>query len=223
MLHIEERELEEVQRSARQAGQGADPFTQRNGRLRTETTFMEMLRKSTEAQTAKAMGDSPARRFMETDRQADAVDSASSVSSAESTEVVEETDVTPDEMEWEQSLKPHQRNIADVLGRISRRLVRHLVDSESAVQDVVADYERDGLSVIEEMKNAHEQEYQAYQDGLNETRNNMRNDYGMMENRLRRGVEQVRNASVLNDWKTSNAAAMTQIRRLEGTIAGMDV
>jgi len=132
-------------------------------------------------------------------------------------------DVTPDEMEWEKSLKPHQRNITDVLGRISRRLVRHLVDSESAVGDVVADYERDGLSVIEQMRKAHEQEYQAYHDGLDVARNTTRNDYRTMETRLRRGVEQVRNASVLSDWKTSNAEAMTQIRRLEGVIGGMDV
>jgi hypothetical protein len=73
------------------------------------------------------------------------------------------------------------------------------------------------------MRKAHEQEYQAYHDGLDVARNTTRNDYRTMETRLRRGVEQVRNASVLSDWKTSNAEAMTQIRRLEGVIGGMDV
>ncbi|KAK5162388.1 hypothetical protein LTR16_012272, partial [Cryomyces antarcticus] len=67
-----------------------------------------------------------------------------------------------DEMEWEASLNPQQRNIIDVLARISHRLVRHLIDEETAVADIATDYERDGTQLIENMQRAHRQEYDAW-------------------------------------------------------------
>lgn len=80
----------------------------------------------------------------------------SSHSSSSATQVFEKIDTElAEEMEWEASLQPHQRAVADMLTRISRRLVRHLVDSETALRDIIADYERDGLELIANLAEEH--------------------------------------------------------------------
>lgn len=80
----------------------------------------------------------------------------SSHSSSSATQVFEKVDTElAEEMEWEASLQPHQRAVADMLTRISRRLVRHLVDSETALRDIIADYERDGLELIANLAEEH--------------------------------------------------------------------
>lgn len=64
----------------------------------------------------------------------------------------EEGEENGEEMEWEAALQPRHRDMFEVLGRITRRLVSHLIDSETAVEDVIADYGRDGSRIVEEFE-----------------------------------------------------------------------
>jgi predicted ArsR family transcriptional regulator len=54
-------------------------------------------------------------------------------------------------MEWEASLQPHQRSLHDSLMRVSKRVLRHVVDNETAVTDIADVYETDGEQVLQEV------------------------------------------------------------------------
>jgi hypothetical protein len=56
-----------------------------------------------------------------------------------------------EEMEWEASLQPHQRSLHDSLMRVSKRVLRHVVDNETAVTDIADVYETDGEQVLQEV------------------------------------------------------------------------
>ncbi|KAK4975603.1 hypothetical protein LTR66_003622 [Elasticomyces elasticus] len=78
-------------------------------------------------------------------------------------------DITPtkgqslaEEAEWKRSLAPHQADLLDALITISHHLVRHVVDAETVIDDLVQDYHRNGLSIVECMETQHEKECREY-------------------------------------------------------------
>ncbi|KAJ8116470.1 hypothetical protein OPT61_g2121 [Boeremia exigua] len=54
-----------------------------------------------------------------------------------------------DELEWEQSLEPHQRDLHEQLLRTSKRVVRHIVDNETAVTDITETFANDGERLLD--------------------------------------------------------------------------
>jgi hypothetical protein len=56
-----------------------------------------------------------------------------------------------EEMEWEASLQPHQRALHDSLMRVSKRVLRHVVDNESAVTDIADVFESDGEHLLQDV------------------------------------------------------------------------
>ncbi|OCK80430.1 hypothetical protein K432DRAFT_443168 [Lepidopterella palustris CBS 459.81] len=78
-----------------------------------------------------------------------------------------------EKMEWEASLKPHHRAVLDMLTRISRRLVRQLVDSEVALTGIIGQYERDRYALIERYTREHEAAQATYFKGIDESKKAM--------------------------------------------------
>jgi hypothetical protein len=66
-----------------------------------------------------------------------------------------------EEMEWEASLKPHQRDLNTQLLRVSNRVMRHIVDSESAVDEIADTYAQDGERSLDLLLQGHEKEFEA--------------------------------------------------------------
>ncbi|KAI4240336.1 MAG: hypothetical protein LQ352_007656 [Teloschistes flavicans] len=63
---------------------------------------------------------------------------------------------------WRDALEPHQHNMLEVLSEISHELVGHLIDAETAVEDVVDDYQRRGNRMIERLAEDVEGELDQY-------------------------------------------------------------
>jgi hypothetical protein len=70
--------------------------------------------------------------------------------------------------DWRNTLKPHQTHLFDSLVIASHKLVRHMVDSETAHRDIVADYRRQGEIVVTELERAHSREFEQYAAGMQE-------------------------------------------------------
>ena len=62
-------------------------------------------------------------------------------------------------MEWEASLQPHQRSLHEQLLRISTRVVRHVVDNETALDGIADTYARDGKHLLETLVDRHNGEF----------------------------------------------------------------
>ncbi|KAH9860679.1 hypothetical protein J1614_012011 [Plenodomus biglobosus] len=65
-----------------------------------------------------------------------------------------------EELEWEASLNPHQRALHDLLIRTSKRVLRHVVDNETAVTDIAEIFERDGEHVLRSLLQRHDGDYE---------------------------------------------------------------
>jgi hypothetical protein len=61
--------------------------------------------------------------------------------------------------EWEASLQPYQRDLKDELLRVSSRVLQHIVDNESAVNDIADTYTKDGQHSLQLLFEKHEQEF----------------------------------------------------------------
>ena len=70
--------------------------------------------------------------------------------------------VLEDVGDWRNSLKPHQSHLFDSLVIAAHKLVRHMVDHETADSTIVADYRRRGEIIVDELQRAHAKEYQQY-------------------------------------------------------------
>jgi hypothetical protein len=64
-----------------------------------------------------------------------------------------------EEMEWEASLQPHQRALHDLLVRTTKRVMRHIVDNETAVTDIAYIFAKDGEHVLNSFMQQHIVDY----------------------------------------------------------------
>jgi hypothetical protein len=74
--------------------------------------------------------------------------------------------VLEDVGDWRNSLKPHQSHLFDSLVIAAHKLVRHMVDHETADRTMVADYRRRGEIIVDELQRAHAKEYQQYAENV---------------------------------------------------------
>lgn len=94
------------------------------------------------------------------------MNSSTSSHSSTSAELEPKTDspaLAPEdeEMEWEASLKPYQRDLKDQLLRVSNRVLRHVIDNESAVNEIAETYAEDGQHSLDLMLHDHKQKFDA--------------------------------------------------------------
>lgn len=94
-----------------------------------------------------------------------------------------------EDMEWEASLQPHQRPMAEQLLRISRRVVRHVIDNETAVSDIVVTYDNDSQHLLRSLHDRHEGEFgKAYGD-VKKKKTAMRREFEGLAKSLDREME----------------------------------
>ncbi|KAL8753375.1 MAG: hypothetical protein Q9184_005438 [Pyrenodesmia sp. 2 TL-2023] len=99
----------------------------------------------------------PRRRRQETPLATD----LSSTSSSERQSSLSEAR-SPLDKRWLAALEPHQEDMLAVLYEISHNLVGHLVDVETAINDVVKDYQRRGERMVKALADDLERELQQY-------------------------------------------------------------
>ncbi|KAK5119155.1 hypothetical protein LTR85_007769 [Meristemomyces frigidus] len=123
--------------------------------------------------------------------------SISSDDSSESSASSDETSTTVRDIGiWRGALQPYQMNLFDELVNVSHRLVQHLIDRETATRDVVDDYRRRGLNLIEDMERAHAQQYQRYMVDLKQKKKRLRKDLNKCSEQLKDAVTAVEEAKV---------------------------
>lgn len=128
----------------------------------------------------------------------------------------EEDHENAEEMEWEAALQPRLRDIFEVLGRITRRLVSHLVDSETAVDDVVEDFGRDGTRIVEEFEKCFRGQ-QSNVGGLQASMAKLKRLYVDTERQIVHdyNVLQTDIGSSLHDWNAGMLGKKTAIEQME--------
>ncbi|KAI4247412.1 MAG: hypothetical protein L6R42_009611 [Xanthoria sp. 1 TBL-2021] len=71
---------------------------------------------------------------------------------------------------WRDALRPHQKDTLDILYEISHKLVGHLIDKETACNDVVDDYQRRGTRFVENLRNDLKRELSEYETAATDRR-----------------------------------------------------
>ncbi|KAK4542069.1 hypothetical protein LTR36_007100 [Oleoguttula mirabilis] len=123
------------------------------------------------------------------------VASVSSDDSSETSSSSNETSTTMRDIGmWRSALQPYQTNLFDELVNVSHRLVRHLVDRETATREVVDDYRRRGLNLVEQMERAHAQQYQQYLLDLKQRKRRLRKELTKCSEQVQDAVDAVREA-----------------------------
>ncbi|KAM0690681.1 hypothetical protein Q7P36_009450 [Cladosporium allicinum] len=90
--------------------------------------------------------------------------------------------------DWRNTLRPHQTHLFDSLVIASHKLVRHMVDSETAHRDIVADYRRQGEIVVTELERAHSREFEQYAAGMQELKKRAADGLASHGKRLKQDV-----------------------------------
>ncbi|KAL1635166.1 hypothetical protein SLS56_001918 [Neofusicoccum ribis] len=142
-------------------------------------------------------------------------------SSEESSSFEEVPDELTEEMVWEASLKPHQRDMFDVLTRISRHFIRHLVDAETAIEDIVSDYDRDTTHLIEQMEVSHRKEYETQRKALAHARTRMSGALTHINDQITSSEKHARSTLVGHNWEEQPAESKRQISKLNGILNQM--
>lgn len=91
---------------------------------------------------------------------------------------------------WRNALLPHQMNLFDEIVNIAHRVVQHLVDQETAATDIVEDYQRRGVQLIEQMERSHAAQQQKYIAALAEKKKRLRKELAECSRNLNDGYEQ---------------------------------
>ncbi|KAK1074436.1 hypothetical protein LTR74_001032 [Friedmanniomyces endolithicus] len=92
---------------------------------------------------------------------------------------------------WRDALRPHQLNLFDELVAVSHRLVRHLVDHETALYEAVYDYQRRGLNIIEQAELVRAQDYEKSLKQLAREKEAVRQGLRQQSERMRGAMERV--------------------------------
>jgi len=95
---------------------------------------------------------------------------------------------------WRSTLKSHQQNLFDELVIISYRLVCNLVAREEAMRDMIDDYRRCGLQLVEDMEKDMAEKYQKRALGLADRREKLRRDLGEFSDKLTKCTDVVKEA-----------------------------
>lgn len=99
-----------------------------------------------------------------------------------------------EEMQWEKSLQPHQRNLHEQLLRVSKRVTRHIVDSETAVDDIAETYATDGERSLQILADRHTAEFKTIFKDVEQKKSKMKTKSTHLLARLAKGRQEVKDA-----------------------------
>ncbi|KAL5426771.1 hypothetical protein PMIN04_001708 [Paraphaeosphaeria minitans] len=91
-----------------------------------------------------------------------------------------------EEMEWEASLQPYQRDLKDQLLRVSNRVLQHIIDNESAASDIADTYGKDGQHSLNLLFKSHEQEFDSMHKGVKQKKAKLNEATEKVLSKLRR-------------------------------------
>ena len=121
--------------------------------------------------------------------------------------------------EWRNALQPHQANLFDELVIVSHRVVRYLVDKETAARDVEEDYGHRGLALVEQMELDQAREYQRFAQNLPLRRKQRRQEYIDYSDKLERLT-----AAIEAEWQERKKALTNRedyVERLQALLAAI--
>lgn len=92
--------------------------------------------------------------------------------------------------------------------------MRHLIDQETAVGDVIESYRRAGTRLIEDMEQTHQKEYQQFQAKVNDLSSELVSMYTETERKLVQDLAGVRKSPVAKlekQWKAKQEATKSKL------------
>ncbi|GAB1735476.1 hypothetical protein NU219Hw_g3104t2 [Hortaea werneckii] len=107
----------------------------------------------------------------------------------------ETTDTMRDIGIWRNALQPYQVDLFDELVIVSHRLMRNLIDRETAAREVVEDYRSRGTRLVAQMEETHASLYKEHMDGLTQRKMKLRKELGKCNDQLHEMVTTVKAAS----------------------------
>jgi hypothetical protein len=128
--------------------------------------------------------------------------------------------VLEDVGDWRNSLKPHQTHLFDSLVIAAHKLVRHMVDQETADRTMVADYRRRGEIIVTELQRAHAKEYQQYTHSVQGWKKQAADELAAHSRRLKQVMRDVEKARA--ERKKAQAARNEFDDVLGELVAGLD-
>jgi hypothetical protein len=93
---------------------------------------------------------------------------------------------------WREGLKPHQAKIHDALSIIAHRLVSHLVDHETAIEDINNDYEKEGGMLIGRFRSENEKGLEFHYKLMEEMKKAIAEGYGEAIGIFRKDMAEVK-------------------------------
>ncbi|KAI6830344.1 hypothetical protein KC348_g2222 [Hortaea werneckii] len=107
----------------------------------------------------------------------------------------ETTDTMRDIGIWRNALQPYQVDLFDELVTVSHRLMRSLINRETAAREVVEDYRRRGTRLVAQMEETHSLLYKEHMDGLMQRKKRLKKELGKCSDQLQEMVTTVKAAS----------------------------
>ncbi|KAI7492620.1 hypothetical protein KC367_g1072 [Hortaea werneckii] len=107
----------------------------------------------------------------------------------------ETTDTMRDIGIWRNALQPYQVDLFDELVTVSHRLMRSLIDRETAAREVVEDYRRRGTRLVAQMEESHYLLYKEHMDELMQRKKKFKKELGKCCDQLQGVVATVQAAS----------------------------
>ena len=96
-----------------------------------------------------------------------------------------------EEMEWEASLQPHQRDLHELMIRTSKRVMRHIVDNEASLDDIAEMYAQDGEHVLSTLIKRHDTDYEDVFQGMESTKGKLRKELQRAAKQMAKDRERV--------------------------------
>jgi hypothetical protein len=93
--------------------------------------------------------------------------------------------------QWEANLQPHQRALHDLLIRVSKRVLRHVVDNETAVTDIAEMFATDGTHLLTELLRKQDSEYKVLWKDLDDKKTALQKEMETSARALRRERKRV--------------------------------
>jgi hypothetical protein len=110
--------------------------------------------------------------------------STSAASGPQTPSEIEPPTSDAEELEWESSLQPHQRALHDLLLRTSKRVLRHVVDNETAVTDIAEVFSRDGEHIVNALQQQHDGAYEHVFQNMESKKKGLKKDLERTAKRL---------------------------------------
>ncbi|KAI4951172.1 hypothetical protein J4E91_003878 [Alternaria rosae] len=96
-----------------------------------------------------------------------------------------------EEMDWEASLQPHQRDLHELMIRTSKRVMRHIVDNETSVDDIAEMYAQDGEHVLSTLIQRRNTDYEHVFQGMESTKGSLRKELERAAKQMAKDRERV--------------------------------